>query len=197
MTTQYAHDVEVVAEEIGTRLGLPPLDAMRWLLDEMSRTPQVAEPARSLPAAERAALEAVGVHLTAPDVKDVVRQALVRAQARASWLTTSQVADLLGVGDSMVRQRLGSRQLLGEHDPSGAWKIPPWQFADGRIVPHLTTLLPLVPEGLSTVAIERFLTEPNNDLVIDGVAVSPLDWLVCGESPKPLQEMLPALGLTP
>ena len=197
MTTQQVHEVEAVAEAIGDRLGLPPLDAMRWLLAEISRTPRVVDPDRTLSAADRAALKSVGVRLIAPDTNAIVKQSLNRIQARSAWLTTSQVAALLGVGESMIRQRLGARQLFGVHDQRGAWRIPPWQFANGHIIPNLTAVLPRTPEDLPDLMIERFLTEPNAELTMDGAAVSPLDWLACGESPEPVGEMLAVLGQTP
>lgn len=197
MVTQDLRDVEATAEAIGERLGMPPLATLRWLLDELSRVPEVTEPERSLSTADRQALEAVGVRLVAPDTKAIAAQTLARFKARNAWLSAAEVADMLGVGQSMVRQRLGARQLVGEHDVRGAWRIAPWQFVDGQLVPHLTTLLPKIPTGVSAVAIERFLTEPSDDLMLSGVPVTPLQWLIAGESPQLVEAMVTVLGQTP
>ncbi len=48
----------------------------------------------------------------------------------ADYLTTDQVAELLGVSESRVRQLLGSGELVGIHEGSryrGYWKIDPYQ----------------------------------------------------------------------
>lgn len=191
-------DVDVQALARLARLtGIPVSDLLETLLDQSARVPAVGEPERSLADAEQDALALVGVTVRPVDQGLLLRNAMARLQARALWPTVAQVAERLGIGTSMVRQRLGARQLLGEHDHKNAWRIPAWQFAGSQIVPGLTEVLPRVPAGLDLDAIERFFTEPNPDLIVDGIPVSPLTWLATGHDPNMVVLLVTTLDAVP
>ena len=120
-----------------------------------------------------------------------------RPDEHDGWLTLPQVTELLGVTADTAREWLEERAILGEQDDNGDWRVSAWQFPQGRTVPRLSALLPLVPEGLSLIAVERFFTEPCDSLVVQGRAVSPIAWLVSGGDAAEIAEMLPFLGLVP
>ncbi|WP_245831450.1 DNA-binding protein [Mycobacterium terramassiliense] len=94
-----------------------------------------------------------------------------------------QVAELLGVNESRVRQRRADRTLWAIQD-RGGWVFPALQFEDeaGRRgqIRGLDQVLPALPDDLHPVSVAGFLTAPQADLRVDGRSVSPLDWLRSG-----------------
>lgn len=94
-----------------------------------------------------------------------------------------QVAELLGVNESRVRQRRADRTLWAIQD-RGGWVFPALQFEDeaGRRgqVRGLDQVLQALPTDLHPVSVAGFLTTAQPDLRVDGQAVSPLDWLRSG-----------------
>ena len=94
--------------------------------------------------------------------------------------SANEVAELLGVSDSRVRQRRGDRTLWAIED-AGGWVFPALQFenTDGRRrqIRHLDRVLPAIPTDMHPLAVARLLTTAQPDLVVDGQPVSPLQWL--------------------
>jgi hypothetical protein len=94
-----------------------------------------------------------------------------------------QVAELLGVNESRVRQRRADRTLWAIQD-RGGWVFPALQFEDaaGRRgqIRGLDQVLQVLPADLHPVSVAGFLTTPQPDLSVDGQSVSPLDWLRSG-----------------
>ncbi len=94
-----------------------------------------------------------------------------------------QVAELLGVNESRVRQRRADRTLWAIQD-RGGWVFPSVQFEDdaGRRgqIRGLDQVLQALPADLHPVSVAGFLTTPQPDLSIDGQPMSPLDWLRSG-----------------
>lgn len=187
-------DVQALAR-LARQTGIRVSDLLETLLDQSARVPAVDEPERSLTDAEHEALALVGVTVRPVDQGLLLRNAMTRLQARALWPTVAQVAERLGIGTSMVRKRLGAGQLLGEHDHRNAWRIPAWQFAGSQIVPGLTDVLPRVPAGLDLDAVEQFFTEPNPDLIVDEIPVSPLTWLATGHDPSMVVPLVATLDI--
>ena len=120
----------------------------------------------------------------AEDDQAYARVTLEAAGHTARLLSTAysahEVADLLGVTDSRVRQRRGDRTLWAIED-GGAWVFPALQFEDagGRRgqIRHLDQVLPAIPVDVHPLAVARLLTTAQPDLVVDGQQVSPLQWL--------------------
>lgn len=104
------------------------------------------------------------------------RSATQLAALLADSLSVSQVADLLRVDQSRIRQRLTERTLYGVK-LGRAWRLPSFQFTKDRQVRGLDQVLPELPSTLHPVAVHRWLTTPNTDLDMDGETVSPLEWL--------------------
>lgn len=91
-------------------------------------------------------------------------------------LSTSEVAELLGVSPQAVLDRLRDGDLVGLKD-GREWRIPMWQVnasAERGFVPAIAGLRRLFPGGV--VSLSRWATTPNVDL--DGVA--PADALAAG-----------------
>jgi hypothetical protein len=93
------------------------------------------------------------------------------------------VAELLGVNESRVRQRRADRTLWAIQD-RGGWIFPALQFEDeaGRRgqIRELDQVLRVLPTDLHPLSVAGFLTTPQPDLRIGGQPVSPLDWLRSG-----------------
>ena len=108
-------------------------------------------------------------------------------------LSVDEAARLMTVNGSRIRQRLASRELFGIKD-GRSWRIPRFQFDRGRLVPGIEQVLPVLPEGMHPVAVNRWLKTPNEDLEIEADAiVSPLEWLTSGRDPSRVRELAASL----
>jgi hypothetical protein len=141
--------------------------------------------AGSLSAGEVSALERVGLS-AAPWVGETHQDPLVvsitdyMALLETSF-TTSEVADLLQVDVSRIRQRLRERSLFGiEYD--GERRLPRFQFERYLVLPGLREVLAALPEALNPVDVAEWFLSPNPDLELGTGAVSPREWLLRGES---------------
>jgi len=155
-------------------------EALTTVLGERYRT----DPATSLTAAERDALRRGGMDLAPVEwgrEDPLLRTAAEYAVLVASAYTVSQVAELLRVEASRIRQRLAARTLYGVKD-RGNWRLPRFQFEHGQLVPHVGLVFARLRTGLHPVGVWRWFTTANPDLVVgeDETPVSPLDWLRAG-----------------
>jgi hypothetical protein len=103
--------------------------------------------------------------------------------------SAKQVAELLGVNESRVRQRRADRTLWAVED-RGGWVFPALQFEDeaGRRgqIRELDQVLRVLPADLHPLSVAGFLTTPQADLTLGGQPVSPLDWLRSGGDVRPV-----------
>ncbi len=146
-----------------------------------------AEPRHELTPMEAAVLERGGVDLApeTPDDEDpLLATAIEYAAVLVTALSVDEAAALLGVHPSRVRQRLTARTLYGIRD-GNVWRLPRFQFVDGRLVPGAGRVMPTIPSGTHPVAVARWFTAPDADLVVgpDETSVSPRDWLAGGGNP--------------
>lgn len=97
----------------------------------------------------------------------------------------AEVARLLGVSTSRVRQRLDNGSLYSINGPAGR-VCPHFQFHDSRTLPGLETVLAALGDDAHPVAVQRFFFSVHQDLESDelGVALSPRDWLMTGHDPQ-------------
>ena len=145
-----------------------------------------------------AAIEAKSVaphaHFTETEIDELSKSGLLRSKgadqtSRTSGRTATefaviitdslsvpQVADLLEVDQSRIRQRLTERTLYGIKI-GRAWRIPRFQFKDHRQIRGLDQVLPQLPSTLHPVALRRWLSSASSDLELDDESVSPLEWL--------------------
>lgn len=114
----------------------------------------------------------------------VTRQASARTRVKRlrildEALGVAQVAGLLGVSESRIRQRAAARTLYAVKSGS-TLRFPGFQFAGGAELPNWEQVAPHFPSDAHPVAIERFMGAPHPDLDVDGAPVSPSDWLLTG-----------------
>ncbi|MGI8856052.1 MAG: DNA-binding protein [Thermomicrobiales bacterium] len=107
--------------------------------------------------------------------------------------TTKEAAALLGINESRVRQRCGERTLYGVKW-RGGWRLPRFQFFEGRVIPFAERVLPHFPADLDLIAVYNWFTYPNDDLRDDRYReMSPREWLIGGRDYAPVAEL--AAGL--
>ncbi len=120
--------------------------------------------------------------------RTIARYAALLAGSR----TVGEVAALLGVDESRVRQRLAARTLYGIKRGRD-WLLPDFQFERAGEVPNIGVVLPRLSSELHPVAVATWFTLPNPDLVIEGEPVSPRDWLRSGGAARSVATLAAAL----
>lgn len=122
----------------------------------------------------------------APDADDPLAAGMVAyAAIVAKGLNTRRAAARLHVTEARIRQRCLQRSLLGIR-VGNTWKLPRFQFTDTGEIPGWARVCVALPETISPVALERWLLQPNSDLIVgkDESFVSPRQWLVEGRPPE-------------
>lgn len=172
-------------------IDLAPEEFERLVVDAVRQLPTAiasADPRRDLTSGDIAALTRGGFDLAplAASLDDpLARTAAEYSALVVTSLPVPQVARLLGVDASRVRQRLAKRTLYGLKLRDG-WHLPSFQFDErrgGRLLPGIEQVLPVLDPALHPVAVYRWFTKPNPDLLLDDTAVSPRDWLRGGGDP--------------
>lgn len=125
------------------------------------------EPGTAPPRAYRGATERTAAKMTALFAESV---------------SVDVVAERLGVHPSRVRQLLGERSLYGLKTGS-EWRIPAFQFVGDRLVHNLGAVIRATPESLHPIALQNWFTRADGALTIDGIALSPREWLESGGDP--------------
>jgi hypothetical protein len=145
--------------------------------------------------AQQSALRKLGAcfePLEARELGPVAGLAAAHAELVAHSLTVAEAAKRLGVDTSRVRQRIYARSLCAfKHH--GAWLIPAFQLRRRKLVPGLDAVVAALAPTLHPVAVSRWFTTPNADLVLGDAAVSPIDWLVAGGAPEPVAALAEAI----
>ena len=99
-------------------------------------------------------------------------------------LSTDEVAKLLGVQESRIRQRLiGEQPSLYGIKQGKSWRIPKFQFVKGRLITGIEKVIRELNPTLHPVEVWRWFTTKNQELVTsDEVSepVTPLEWLQLG-----------------
>jgi hypothetical protein len=124
------------------------------------------------------------------DARSAARAVLEAAES----LSRAQVAQLLGVDESRVSHRLREGSLYGYPGASARRRYPSWQFRGNEALPHLAALLSQVPTGTHPVTLRSFMTTRDETLLVDGAAVSPVEWLAAGGAAEPVAELAATLG---
>ena len=109
----------------------------------------------------------------------------------ASALTTKEAAEVLEVGESRVRQRLGEGTLYGVK-AGRENRLPAFQFEAGKEVPGIAQVLKRIDRSLHPVAVLNWFMLPNPDLFLDeeeARPVSPRYWLLSGGDPEVLAHL--------
>lgn len=174
------------------RFGVDEREFAAALVDFADRAGPLAivdlDPADYFGERQRAALRRVGATLAplrASDLGPVAGLAAAHAELVRRSLTVADVAERLRVDTSRVRQRIYARSLYAfKH--RGAWRIPAFQLRRRALVPGLGPVVGALSPTLHPVAVSRWFTAPNPDLVVDGTAVSPVEWLAGGGVTDPV-----------
>lgn len=97
-------------------------------------------------------------------------------------LSTSQVAERLGIDESRVRHRQAGKQLysylIGKNR-----RYPDWQFdtrSQGTVIPGLAQIIAEIPDGAHPLTVRGLMTTPQDELLISDSQVNAVDWLVSG-----------------
>lgn len=107
----------------------------------------------------------------------------------AHTLSAAQVAGLTGKSRSQITRDLNNRKLYGV-SVGRHWRIPSWQFTDGRALPGLADVVPAIPDHLHPTSVEGFMTTAQDDLD----ARTPVSYLRTGGNPALVAEMVAELA---
>jgi hypothetical protein len=191
--------MSVLSDEL-RRIGLRSSEAefLELVVDVVRAMPTATpthDPEREFTAEERAALTRGGFSL-APYIRHagdpVARFVATYASLLATSLTPTDVAAMLGVDASRIRQRLGAKTLYGVKTEDG-WRVPRFQFYGDALVPGLERVFPHVDPEMHPVAVYRWFTTPSPELEFEDRALSPRDWLLSGGSPAAIASLEPGL----
>lgn len=118
-------------------------------------------------------------------------RALAEEEAVHSALTTGQVSKLLGRQTASIRRSKGAGDLYALPTVSGRVTMyPAWQFVDGKVTPGLSEIIPLFPQYTHPLAVQQFMTEPNEELG----GRSPVEWLIEGGAVEAVASLAEELG---
>ena len=147
--------------------------------------------ATELPAAELAALHGVGTFKDPASV-GADNDPLIGSQAQymallEESLSAAEVAKLLRVDVSRVRQRLRERSLYGL-EYQGSWRLPRFQFERRLVIPGLPRVLKALPPDLFPLDVIDWFVLPDPELQLDSdvAALSPREWLLGGRPVEPV-----------
>lgn len=146
------------------------------------------DPREDLPPHEVELLQRGGLDLDADVSPDPLAKtvATFAALIRDSY-TAGEAAEMLGVNRSRIRQRILDRSLYG-FKIDNEWRIPAFQFDEsGNALPGLSVLVRELDPSLHPVAVLRWFTSPDPELVAEELSeepLSPQQWLMAGRSPE-------------
>lgn len=184
--------LEQELERTGIRLSADEFqDVVLEALRLLPTTVMSDDPARELTEAERDALVRGGGVLGelppgTPDPR--ARSAAKYATLLASSYSVGEVAEMLGVDPSRVRQRLKERSIYGIKTSAG-WRIPRFQFDGCRMIPGVEKVIAAMPSDEHPLGFFNWFTLPDPDFWIDDVSVSPAEWLRHGGDPARVVEL--------
>jgi hypothetical protein len=116
------------------------------------------------------------------------RTAAKYATLLASSFKVDDVAKMLGVDPSRIRQRLKERSMYGIKTREG-WRIPRFQFDGCRMIPGVERVIAAMPIDEHPLGFFNWFTLPDPDFWIDDVSVSPSEWLRHGGDPARVVEL--------
>ena len=113
-------------------------------------------------------------------------RALVPAGDLARSLSTREVADMTGRSPAAIARSAG--RSLYAYRLGRSLRFPTWQFDDdGRPLPGLATVVPVLREGLTPRVVEARMTCAAPE-ILDGL--SPVEWLARGDDPAEATRVL-------
>ena len=103
-------------------------------------------------------------------------------------LTVEQTGELLQVSGSRIRQKIKARAIMAVHS-GGTWLVPRFQFVANAEIRGFAQVLHAMPENVHPFVVERYLSKPSVNLVIEDEIVSPRTWLTHGGSVDTVVEL--------
>lgn len=144
---------------------------------------------------QQSALRRIGASLQPmrpAELGPIAGLAAAYAQLVATSATVAGVAHHLGVDASRVRQRIYARSLYAfKH--RGVWMIPNFQMDDDGLVAGADLAVHRLPLSLHPVAVARWFTTPNSDLLLGDEPVTPVAWLSSGGPPEVVADLAGAV----
>lgn len=139
-------------------------------------------PAADLTPDQTAALQKAGSLVD--EIVPVEERASVLSAARTDVLiedalTTREVATMLGVSESRVRQRALARSLLSTKNASGL-HFYRFQFEDQHELPGWEVVAPAFPVDAHPLSMQHVLDAPRDELAVGADEVSVRQWLKAG-----------------
>lgn len=165
--------------------GLSAAELLDMLTQTLGSAPAV-DPASLLTSEQELALREAGSfaeQMPAFMARASTATALQGVSLVASSLTTGEVAEMVGLTESRIRQRATDRTLLAVRVGS-TLRFPTFQFPDKAEIPGWDRVAPAFPAHAHPVAVETFMDGLSADLVIAEQFVSPTDWLAGGGDPQ-------------
>lgn len=106
-------------------------------------------------------------------------------------LDFSSVARLLKIPETEVkREALSTPPLLhAVHLKDGQLRFPQWQFTSSGELPHLSSVLAIIGQSVTPLALSRFMLLPNCDLESQSGLLCPRDWLLHTANPEPVLDL--------
>ena len=170
--------------------GINADDFAEQLGDVMRR--RVAADPRALSLHDRQVLTTIGVPAAVSASMFSSRtRAASTTRLRVGWRSRSAAAAAERLGRSVVRIRgaIADGSLYGVK-VGRSWLVPRWQLDQAQPLPHLRKVIAVIPEGTSAVTLERVMTLPSAELYVDGQPVSPRNWLLAGNDPAAVVDMV-------
>jgi len=148
-------------------------------------------PVEYLGQAQQATLKKLGASLQplrADELGPIAGLAAAHAEVVSQSTSVSTLAKRLRVDPSRVRQRIYARSLYAfKH--RGGWLVPNFQLESHRVIPGVEGVVWKLSPTLHPVAVTRWFTTPNSDLILENEAVSPIAWLSSGGPPEGVAAM--------
>lgn len=164
--------------------GETAVDVLRWV--SAAAEASDVEARSAITDADEAALRSVGSYV--PEMPPLTHRGSFLGAAREASvldgaLSAAQAAKLLGRSAARIRQRVQDRTLYSVDTPSGM-VFPAVQFSSTGELHGWSKVAPHFPADAHPVEVETLMTTPTPELLLQGEATSPRDWLLNGGDPQ-------------
>ena len=132
----------------------------------------------------------IEARLESGDLAELERN--TRLKAVINSLSGAEVALRLGIDASRVRHRQGKGGLYS-FTAGGQSRYPFWQFTSDParpVLPGLAALVRGLPEDMHPASVQGFMATPQEDLLVDGKRMTPVEWLLQGGDAQALVDIL-------
>jgi hypothetical protein len=115
-----------------------------------------------------------------------------RLEAITGSLSAAEAAEKLGIEASRLRNRQAEGSLYS-FIAGGKRRYPTWQFTDDPAQPvlqGLTTLIKAFPDDMHPASIQNFMATRQENLLVNGDRMTPVEWLLHSGDPQALVDIL-------